>query len=123
MASSGLRSMIRIFSYWKLVSSSHPRCRAVTYSDLVEWLAAERVVYLVLPVALYPREDILLSNVLYLCGSVVLGIVFENHALNFVLCSSKPTLLDIFEDDLQACLWAGDVACVSDGDTERPYLM
>jgi hypothetical protein len=95
----------------------------VTYGDLVEWLAAERVVYLILPIALYPREDILLSNVFYLCGSVVLGIVFEDYALNFVLRSSKPALLNIFEDDLQARLRAGDVTCVSDRDTQRPCLM
>jgi hypothetical protein len=62
--------------------------QVIAYRNLVERLVAKRVMYLVLPVAFYPCENILLRYVLDLCGSVILCVVLENDALDLVLCTS-----------------------------------
>jgi hypothetical protein len=90
-----------------------------THGHLRKRLAAERVVHLVLPVAFYARKDFFLWHILDLDDVIVLGVVFEDDALDLVLCPSEPALLEVFENDLQACLGAGDVAGVGNGDTER----
>jgi hypothetical protein len=89
-----------------------------TYCRLAEGLAAKRVVDLVLPRPFYPREHLLIWNVLDLGCGVILGIVFEDDAHNLVLCPPEPAFLNILKDDLQAGLGACDVACVGDGYAE-----
>lgn len=90
-----------------------------THSHLRERLAAEGVVHLVLPVAFYTRKDFFLWHILDLDDVIVLRVVLEDDALDLVLCAPEPALLEVFENDLQACLGAGDVAGVGNGDTER----
>jgi hypothetical protein len=71
-----------------------------------------------LPVAFYSRENVLVRNVLHLGGIVVLGVISEDDALDLVLCSAKPALFKILKNDLEACLWAGNVAGIGDGNAE-----
>lgn len=56
-----------------------------TYSNLSKWLAAKGVVDLVLPVALYPREDVLLRDILDLGNRIVVGVVLEDDTQDLVL--------------------------------------
>jgi hypothetical protein len=88
------------------------------YRNFGEGLVAERVVNLVLPVAFYSRENVLVWDVLHLGGIVALGVIFENDALDLVLCSAKPALFKILKNDLEAGLWAGYVAGIGDGNAE-----
>jgi hypothetical protein len=114
--------MIKFFSYLgSALRSVHGSW--ATHGDFGEWLVAKGVVHLVLPVSFYPRENVFLGNVLDLHDVVILSVVLVDNALDLVLCTSQPTLLDVFENDLQAGLWASDVARVGDGDAERPCAM
>jgi lipid-A-disaccharide synthase-like uncharacterized protein len=90
----------------------------VTYRYFVKRLVAKGVVNLVLPVAFYSCENILVWYVLYLGGTVTLDVVFEDDTLDLVLCSAKPAFFEILKNDLEASLWAGNVAGVGDGYAE-----
>jgi hypothetical protein len=118
IGSSGLRSMMRIFSCYESVAALRGTNMLKTYRNFVERLVPKRVMYLVLPVTFYPCEDVLFGHVLDLRGGVILCVVFEDHALDLVLCPSEPAFLEVLEDDLQARLRAGDVARVGNGDAE-----
>lgn len=85
--SSGLRSMIRFFSYLSQRCTSF-RASWVAYGYFGKRLVAKRVIHLVLPVSFYPCEHVFLWNVLDLHDVVILGVILVNDALDLVLCAS-----------------------------------
>jgi hypothetical protein len=109
---------MRIFSCYESVAALRGTNMLKTYRNFVERLVPKRVMYLVLPVTFYPCEDVLFGHVLDLRGGVILCVVFEDHALDLVLCPSEPAFFEVLEDDLQTRLGAGDVAGVGNGDAE-----
>lgn len=78
----------------------------------------QRVVYPLLPRAADPGEDIAIRHVADLGPVVVVRVVAEDDPFDSVLGPTKPSFLQVLQDDLDARLGADHVARIHHGDGE-----